>query len=138
MTEYELRHILWGDIKYDRSSLIAFMERYFKVKNSKEYKDSHELRWLEKIKSELNEEWVQKVLDGDDETCRRMFYEKVAREASLDMMTEGKFSRRTISILSSMSVSEYQLIVQRTQELVESVQSIQVQQSGLKENVPGA
>ena len=82
-SEYELKHIVWVGIEYDKEKLVSFFDRYQQLKLiPKTYDSQEELEIMENILKSHNAENLQKLQQNDFEYCRWATIEKLSRLAA--------------------------------------------------------
>jgi hypothetical protein len=121
-SEYELKHIVWVGIEYDRERLINFFDRYQQLKFIPKTNDSQEeLRIMEEILKSHNFENLQKLLQNDTEYCRWATIEKFSRKGAIEILLEGKYSKETFNIISNLPTVDFKLIMKRAKELITTI-----------------
>jgi hypothetical protein len=121
-SEYELKHIVWVGIEYDRERLINFFDRYQQLKFIPKTNDSQEeLRIMEEILKSHNFENLQKLLQNDIEYCRWATIEKFSRKGAIEILLEGKYSKETFNIISNLPTVDFKLIMKRAKELITTI-----------------
>jgi hypothetical protein len=139
ISSYELEHIIWKDIEYDRDKLIKFLNRrkwvnflcFFSTRWSGEYIT------LNKIFLKHDFKKLKGLLNNDPEITRMAVIEKYAKRGAIDILTTGVFHRETYEIISNLPISDFKLIIKRTQELIEMGRSITSQKTKISDNLPG-
>jgi hypothetical protein len=121
-SEYDLKHIVWVGIEYDREKLINFFDRYQQLKFIPKTNDSQEeLRIMEEILKSHNFENLQKLLQNDTEYCRWATIEKFSRKGAIEILLEGKYSKETFNIISNLPTVDFKLIMKRAKELITTI-----------------
>jgi len=121
-SEYELKHIVWVGIEYDREKLINFFDRYQQLKFIPKTNDSQEeLRVMEEILKTHNFENLQKLLQNDADYCRWATIEKLSRQGALEVLLDGKYSKETFNIISNLPTFDFKLIMKRAKELITTI-----------------
>jgi hypothetical protein len=121
-SEYELKHIIWVGIEYDREKLINFFDRYQQLKFIPKTNDSQEeLRVMEEILKTHNFENLQKLLQNDADYCRWATIEKLSRKGALEILLDGKYSKETFNIISNLPTFDFKLIMKRAKELITTI-----------------
>jgi hypothetical protein len=119
LSEYELKHIVWVGIEYDREKLINFFDRYQQLKFLPKTDDSQEeLRIMEEILKSHNPESLQKLVQNDTEYCRWATIEKLSRRGAVEILLDGKYSKETFNIISNLPTFDFKLIMKRAKELI--------------------
>ena len=71
LSEYELKHIVWSGIEYDKEKLIKFIDRYNQLKDIPKTNDSiEEISIMENILKKQDNENLQKLLNNDSDYSR--------------------------------------------------------------------
>jgi hypothetical protein len=130
MTYYEEKYTKWFDIHYNREKLVLFFEKI------EQLPESDELSILLKILDEHNSDKLKELLDGDETSVRLALIEKWAREASLDILYDGRYSKETLRFILNLPKDDYQLLLKRVEEIVNSVRDISIQSDTLTDIVP--
>lgn len=133
MTYYEEKYTKWFDIHYNREKLISFFDR---IETLRKTPQSTELSILTKILEEHNKTNLHKLLDGDENSVRLSLIEMWAREASLDILYDGRYSKETLRFILNLPKEDYQLLLKRVEEIVNSVRDISIQDDSLTDTIP--
>jgi hypothetical protein len=80
---------------------------------------------------------IQGLLNNDEDILRRCFIEKWARIASTDILLTNVYSRTTFTTISNLPIKDYQLIMKRVEEMVESGRNLTYQSTIITDNTPG-
>lgn len=121
-SEYELKHIVWVGIEYDKEKLIRFFERYEELKSIPKTNDSQgELEIMENILKSHNPENLQKLQQNDFDYCRWATIEKLSRLAAVEILLDGKYSKETFTIISNLPVFDFKLVMKRAKELITTI-----------------
>lgn len=137
-SEYELQHIMWNGIEYDKQKLTQFVNRYEELSipfASKEEKE--ELKILEKILSYHNKSDLEKLLNNDEKYSRWATIEKWARKASIEILLTQKYSTETFTTISNLPISDYKLVIQRCKELIKIISDTTTEAEADVSNIPG-
>jgi hypothetical protein len=122
VSEYELKHIVWVGIEYDKEKLISFFDRYQQLKLIPKTHDSQEeLEIMENILKSHNSENLQKLQQNDFEYCRWATIEKLSRLAAVEILLEGRYSKETFTTVSNLPVNDFKLVMNRTKELIRNI-----------------
>lgn len=122
VSEYELRHIVWVGIEYDKEKLISFFDRYQQLKLIPKTHDSQEeLEIMESILKSHNSDNLQKLQQNNFEYCRWATIEKLSRLAAVEILLNGKYSKETFSTASNLPVNDFKLMMKRTKELIKTI-----------------
>lgn len=129
-SEQEMRYELYSDIYENPDSMLSFLETFRNYKDT----DSYEYKCLEKIYNEIPPDLIKGVEDRDEECLKFMFFEKLSKRAALDMLSLGRYDRKTLEIMVNLDVDDYQLITHKIADMVKTVQKISIQNS--KNTIP--
>jgi hypothetical protein len=130
MTYYEEKYTKWFDIHYNREKLVSFFEKI------EQLPQSDELSILLQILDDHNSDRLKELLNGDETSVRLALIEKWAREASLDILYDGRYSKETLRFILNLPKEDYQLLLKRVEEIVNSVRDISIQSDTLTDIVP--
>lgn len=75
-------------------------------------------RLLEQLVEELGEDYITKIVTGDEDTCRSASIELLARQAAAEMCVNGKYEVKTFQQMSSLPIDDFKLVTKRVIELV--------------------
>lgn len=121
-SEYELKHIVWVGIEYDREKLINFFTRYQQLKYiPKTSETQEELRVMEEILKSHDNENLQKLLENDFDYCRWATIEKLSRKGAVEILLDGKYSKETFNIISNLPTFDFKLVMKRAKELITTI-----------------
>lgn len=122
LSEYELKNIVWVGIEYDKEKLISFFDRYDELKRLANTNDvEEEISIMDRILKTHNIENLQKLLNNDFDYSRWSTIEKLARQASVEILLDGKYSKETFITMSNLPVVDFKLIMNRTKELIRNI-----------------
>ncbi len=118
-TFYELYYIKWSDISYNRRSLISFM-RIYKLYKYLSIFTPIKKRYIQlnKILTIYNKTKLELLYKGDEVAVRTSLIEQFARQGSIEILINGKFSEKTYKTISNLPLRDFDLILKRTNELV--------------------
>jgi len=137
-SEYELIHITWVDIHYDRKRLKKFFFRYNILKILsiffRTYK--HEFRVFKKIIKRHGENKLLRLLKNDENTSRICHIERISRIGSSEILTNGTYTPETYRLITNLPKNDYDLVTKRTQELISIGQSMYVQNDNFTDTIP--
>jgi hypothetical protein len=138
LSEYELKHIVWVGIEYDKEKLISFFDRYQQLKLIPKTHDSQEeLEIMEDILKSHNPENLQKLQQNDFEYCRWATIEKFSRSAAVEILLDGKYSKNTFSTVSNLPVNDFKLVMKRTKELIRIINDTITESDVDTSKIPG-
>lgn len=137
-SEYELKNIIWAGIEYDKQKLIEFVKRYEKLRyGSITTSESSELRIMDEILDTHNKKNLQKLLQNDSAYSRWACIERLARQASTEILIDGKYSKDTFSTISNLPISDYKLVIRRSKELIKIINETIVEAEMDTSKIPG-
>lgn len=138
-TFYELRYLKWGDIEYNKKSLLMFLKRLNKLKwlrfFSIQYKN--EYVQLNKILENSNRRKIEGLLNGDEHTTKMCIIETYARQGTIEILINGRFSLETYGIITHLPLEDYKLTIKRIHELMDVLKKIKIQGYEPSEQLPG-
>ena len=123
-SEYELKHMVWVGIEYNKKKLSKFVKKYKFYKSQQQNNELKEVRRImdEIIKSHGSEK-LEKLLNNDLDYARWSTIEKLSQKASIEIILDGKYSKKTFYKISNLPVIDFKLIMKRTQELIKIINS---------------
>ena len=137
-SEYELKHIVWEGIEYDKDKLVKFVDRYKELSSSRKNDiRKEELRIMDEILKSHNQENLQKLLNNDLEYSWWATIEKYSRIAAVEIVLDGKYSKKTFKIISNLPLTDYKLVIKRTKELVKIIQEVTTETEQDTSKIPG-
>jgi hypothetical protein len=138
LSEYELKHIVWVGIEYDKEKLISFFDRYQQLKLIPKTHDSQEeLEIMENILKSHNPENLRKLQQNDFDYCRWATIEKFSRSAAVEILLDGKNSKNTFSTVSNLPVNDFKLVMKRTKELIRIINDTITESDVDTSKIPG-
>jgi hypothetical protein len=138
VSEYELKHIVWVGIEYDKEKLISFFDRYQQLKLIPKTHDSQEeLEIMESILKSHNSDNLQKLQQNDFEYCRWAIIEKLSRLAAVEILLEGRYSKETFTTVSNLPVNDFKLVMKRTKELIKIINDTITESDVDTSKIPG-
>lgn len=138
LSEYELKHIVWEGIEYDKDKLVKFVDRYNELSSSRKNTiRKEELRIMDEILKSHNQKNLEKLLNNDLEYSRWATIEKYSRIAAVEVVLDGKYSKKTFKIISNLPLSDYKLVIKRTKELVKILQEVTTETEQDTSKIPG-
>ena len=127
-SKYELQYVKWNGIEFDKERLIKFNKRLtilrllsFIPRFNEEYvimKDILNLYDIEKLRGLLN---------NDEHISRVSFIEKWSRIAATDVLLNNVYSRTTFTTISNLPITDYKLIIKRSDEIIDSLKNLTYQ-----------
>jgi hypothetical protein len=138
-SKYELLHITWKGIEFDREQLIKFIKRIKLLKFlsifSKQHKE--ELIILNEIYNLYDKRRINGLLNNESNISKWAIIEKWSRIAAVDLLLTGTYSRNTFTTISNFPVQDYQLTIKRIEELVDTGKNLTYQKDKISDNIPG-
>jgi hypothetical protein len=132
---YELTNITWVGIEYDKDKLIDFLKRYESLTDIPE--DREELQIMDNILKTHSTENLDKLLNNDYEYSRWAIIEKLAREASVEILLYHQYSSETFVKISNLPISDYKLVIRRCKELVKVITDLTAEAEADTSKIPG-
>lgn len=137
-SEFELIHIKWVGIQYDRKKLKKFIRRYniLRILSIFSKTHKHELKVFRKIIKRHGEEKLRRLLENDENTSRICHIERISRIGSSEILTIGTYTPETYRLVTNLPKNDYDLVTKRTQELISIGQSMYVQNDNFTDTIP--
>jgi hypothetical protein len=137
-SEYELKHIVWVGIEYDKEKLISFFDRYQQLKLIPKTHDSQEeLEIMENILKSHNPENLRKLQQNDFDYCRWATIEKLSKMAAVEILLDGRYSKDTFLTASNLPVNDFKLVMKRTKELIKIINDTITESDVDTSKIPG-
>jgi hypothetical protein len=137
-SEYELKHIVWVGIEYDKEKLISFFDRYQQLKLIPKTHDSQEeLEIMENILKSHNPENLRKLQQNDFDYCRWATIEKLSKMAAVEILLDGRYSKDTFLTASNLPVNDFKLVMKRTKELIKTINDTITESDVDTSKIPG-
>lgn len=137
-SKYELQYVKWNGIDFDRERLIKFIKRlkltYF-LSFIPYYRREHKM--LNEILDVYDKDRIEGLLKGDQDVLKRCLIEKWARIAATDILLTNVYSRLTFTTISNLPIKDYQLLMKRVEEMVQSGRNLTYQSTIITDNTPG-
>jgi hypothetical protein len=138
LSEYELKHIVWVGIEYDKEKLISFFDRYQQLKLIPKTHDSQEeLEIMENILKSHNPENLRKLQQNDFDYCRWATIEKLSKMAAVEILLDGRYSKDTFLTASNLPVNDFKLVMKRTKELIKTINDTITESDVDTSKIPG-
>jgi hypothetical protein len=137
-SKYELQYVKWNGINFDRDKLIKFVKRLKLTRFLSfipSFKEEHTI--LNEILNTYDKVRIQGLLDGDENILRMCFIEKWARIAAVDILLTNVYSRLTFTTISNLPIKDYQLLMKRVEEMVDTGRKTTYQSNKITDNIPG-
>ncbi len=137
---YELYYFKWCGIDYDRKKLIKFLKRFWYLKIFSLFLSSYrrEFKILKEILNIHDKNKIQGLLNNDEEIVRLSLIEKWARIGAIEILIDGKFSKKTYKTITNLPSSDFKLLLKRVQELIDLSQDVFIQDESTTSQIPGA
>jgi hypothetical protein len=140
-SEYELKNIVWNGIEYDKKKLIRFVEKYKHLKALAEVEETdlvnEQIQIMDEILQSHNSDNLEKLLQNDFEYSRWATIEKLAREASIEVLLDGNYSKHTFKTMSNLPIVDYKLIIRRSKELIKIINDTVTEAEMDTSKIPG-
>lgn len=130
-SSYHFFYVKWNDIGYDRNKCISFMEEYSKIK------DKSVKKIYDEIIEKTGKSKIKNLLEGDYDTCRLAEIEKYSREAAIELLVLGQYTKTTFQIISNFPLEDYKLVLKRTKELYDIFTNIKIEVETTESKIPG-
>jgi len=139
-SKWELDNITYNDRTTNPETLLAFLTRlkHLSVQASLTNYEAQELKILNSLAKDLNEDECIELLSNDDEVVQQNFIETLARTSALEVLTNDKVSFETMNTMCKLSPSDFILTSKRTQDLINSIHELVIQGETLSKDVAGA
>lgn len=138
-SKYELFYFKWNGIGYDKEKLILFIKRYkwlrFISKFLPSYKE--EFKILNDILSSHDTSKLELLLTNEEKYSKIATLEKIARQASIDILLTGVYSREVFEKINNLPLKDYQLLIKRTEELINISKKMSIQSDTISKDIPG-
>ena len=137
-SKYELEYVKWNGINFDKERLINFIKRLKLTRFLSfipRYNDEYHI--LKDIIDLYDPVIINGLINNDESISRMCFIEKWSRIASVDLLLNGVYSRNTYTTISNLPYTDFQLVMKRTEELIELGQKITYQKDNITNNTPG-
>ena len=95
-SEYKLKNVIWVGIDYNKKKLIKFFKKYNYYKSLPQNEESDEMiRIMDEIILSHGLENLNSLLNNDPEYSRWSTIEMISKKASLELMIDGRYSKKT-------------------------------------------
>jgi len=92
---------------------------------------------LNEILDVYDKDRIEGLLKGDQDVLKRCLIEKWARIAATDILLTNVYSRLTFTTISNLPIKDYQLLMKRVEEMVQSGRNLTYQSTIITDNTPG-
>lgn len=127
-SKYELQYVKWNGIEFDKERLIKFNRRLillgllsFIPRFNEEY------NIMKDILNLYDKEKLRGLLNNDEHISRISFIEKWSRIAATDVLLNNVYSRTTFTTISNLPITDYKLIIKRSDEIIDSLKNLTYQ-----------
>lgn len=138
MNRWELDNIIWADRTTSPASLLDFLKRIKQLQGSTNPLELAELKILEELSSEMDEDECIELLNLDEDQSRQVFIENLARISAIEIITKERTSFDSMSIMCKLPPQDFILTAKRTQDLINSIHELVIQGETLSKEVAGA
>lgn len=138
-SKYELYHIVWPDIEYDKEKLIKFIRRLKLLKSLsfiRRYKNEYLI--MKEIYESYDTDKLKGLLNNDENISRLSIIEKWAKIGAIEILTSNTYSKNTFSVISNLSLKDYQILIKRIEELIHIAKNITTQTDKNTNEIPGS
>jgi hypothetical protein len=139
-SKWELDTIIWHDRLSNPNTLVAFLSRIQELQAIKKRPADvqRELGYLLELLDEMEESDVEDLIQRTDEDTHDAFIEELAKKGAIEVITNGKVSFETMNTSCKLSPNDFILCAKRTQDLLNSIQSLAIKGETLSNDVAGA
>ena len=138
MSRWELDNIVWADRTTSPASLLNFLKRIKELQGSTNPVELAELKILEELASEMDEDECIELLNLDEDQSRQLFIENLARISAIEIITKERASFDSMSTMCKLPPQDFILTAKRTQDLINSIHELVIQGETLSKEVAGA
>lgn len=137
-SKYELQYVKWNGINFDRERLIKFIKR-LKLTGLLSFIPTYreENQILNEILNSYDQVRINGLLNNDENISRMCLIEKWARIGAVDILLTNTYSRLTYTTISNLPIKDYQLLMKRMEELINSGRNLTYQSDNSSNNIPG-
>lgn len=139
-SKWELDNVIYHDRFSNVRTLHSFLSRIKELNtiNSKSKAEETELQLLQELLDELDDDEVNDLINQDDFANKDSFIEDLARKSAIESMTLGRLNIDTLETACKLSPNDFILCAKRTQDLMNSIQSLVIKGENLSKDVAGA
>ena len=139
-SKWELDTITWCDRLSNPNTLVDFLNRIQELQsiNSLTLIQQKELNILLELLAEMDESDISDIIDISDEDAKDSFIEELAKISAIEVITSGKLGFNTMNTACKLSPNDFILCAKRTQDLINSIQSLVIKGETLSKDVAGA
>ena len=138
ISRWELDNITWADRTTSPASLLEFLKRIKELQGSTNPLELAELKILEELASEMDEDECIELLNLDEDQSRQLFIENLARISAIEIITKERASFESMSTMCKLPPQDFILTAKRTQDLINSIHELVIQGETLSKEVAGA
>ena len=92
---------------------------------------------MDNILSTYDKSNLEKLLNNDLEYSRWATIEKWAKITATEILLNQKYSKETFSIISNLPISDYKLVIRRSNELIRIITDITTEAEADTSKIPG-
>jgi hypothetical protein len=139
-SKWELDTITWCDRLSNPNVLVAFLKRIQELQFIKQptLVQQNELNILLELLDEMDESDISDIINISEEDAKDAFIEELAKISAIEVITGGKLSFETMNTACKLSPNDFILCAKRTQDLINSIQSLVIKGETLSKDVAGA
>lgn len=132
--------IVYSDRTTNPKTLVTFLSRIKQLRSMAVYStaDKAELRILEELAEELDEDDCKMLLSGNDEITQQQYLENLARQGALETLCNDQLSIETMTSMCKLSPNDFILAAKRSQDIINAIRELVIQGETLSEDVAGA
>lgn len=139
-SKWELDNIIYHDRLTNVKTLQCFLLQ-IQTLQSKEmttFNETKELEFLLELLNDIDDSDIDDLVNQDEDDLKDAFIENLARQSALESLTLGRLNFKTLDTACRLSPNDFILCAKRTQDLMNSIQSLVVKGETLSKDVAGA
>lgn len=140
ISKWELDTVVWNERTTNPDALLKFLKRieYLKSLQAPSILNKEELRILEELAEDMDQEECANLFRSEDEIAKHRFIESLARQGALETLCNNAISLDTMEKMCKLSPNDFILTAKRSQDLINSIQELVIQGETLSNDVAGA